>query len=173
MVAAGIRRRWIGPGNCRHNIAGNPLAVPASPKSQAACRVMNIRHLRQRHCFDTGNEVFLPVTLLCRSRFTMSVRILLLLMMIVTLAGRSEANCFPMASEPVTQSEMMQDCTDMESGPVGSQQPEPLHHSDGCTVGDVPSGLSCSANGSRSPIIATRGYCHRAMFLRLSRCWSE
>ncbi len=55
--------------------------------------------------------------------------------MVVTLAGRSEANCFPMASEPATQSEMMQDCTDMESGPVGSPHPEPLHHSDGAPLG--------------------------------------
>ena len=60
---------------------------------------------------------------------------MLLLMMVVTLAGRSEANCFPMASEPVTQSRMMPDCADMESGPVGSQHPEPLRHSDAAPMG--------------------------------------
>ena len=60
---------------------------------------------------------------------------MLLLMMVATLAGRSEANCFPMAPEPVTQSEMMPDCADMESGPVGSQHPEPLHHSDAAPLG--------------------------------------
>ena len=60
---------------------------------------------------------------------------MLLLMMVVTLAGRSEANCFPAATEPVTQSEMMQDCADMESGPVGSQHPEPLRHSDAAPLG--------------------------------------
>ena len=65
----------------------------------------------------------------------MPVRIMLLLMMVVTLAGRSDANCVPMASEPVTQSEMMPDCADMESGPVGSQQPEPLRHSDAAPMG--------------------------------------
>ena len=46
LVAAGVRCRWIDLGNRRHNIAGNPLAVPAAPKSQAACRVMNIRRLQ-------------------------------------------------------------------------------------------------------------------------------
>ena len=60
---------------------------------------------------------------------------MLLLMMVVTLAGRSEANCFPAATEPATQSEMMQDCADMESGPVGSQHPEPLRHSDAAPLG--------------------------------------
>ena len=60
---------------------------------------------------------------------------MLLLMMVVTLAGRSEANCFPAATESVTQSEMMQDCADMESGPAGSQNPEPLRHSDAATMG--------------------------------------
>jgi hypothetical protein len=68
--------------------------------------------------------------LLCRSRFTLSARIVLLLLMVVTLAGRSEANCFPMASDLVTQSEMMPDCADMESGLDDPQHPEPLHHSD-------------------------------------------
>lgn len=51
--------------------------------------------------------------------------------MVVTLAGRSEANCFPIGSEPITQSEIMPDCADMESGPVDPQHPEPLHHTDG------------------------------------------
>ena len=59
----------------------------------------------------------------------------MLLLMVVTLAGRSEANCFPMASEPITQSEMMPDCADMESGPVDPQHPEPLHHTDGGPLG--------------------------------------
>jgi hypothetical protein len=68
--------------------------------------------------------------LLCRSRFTLSARIVLLLLMLVTLAERSEANCFPMVSELVTQSEMMPDCADMESGQDDPQHPEPLHHSD-------------------------------------------
>jgi hypothetical protein len=60
---------------------------------------------------------------------------MLLLMMVVTLAGRSEANCFAMTSESVTQSEMMPDCADMESGPVDSQHPEPLRHSDAAPMG--------------------------------------
>lgn len=90
---------------------------------------------RQLYCFGTSNAVFLSVILFCRSRFTISVRIVLLLLMIATLAGRSEANCFPMASEPATQSEMMQDCADMAIGPVGSRHPEPLHHSDGAPLG--------------------------------------
>jgi hypothetical protein len=68
--------------------------------------------------------------LLCRSRFALSARILLLLLMVVTMAGRSEANCFPMASEPATQSELMPDCADMESGLDDPETHQPLHHSD-------------------------------------------
>lgn len=60
---------------------------------------------------------------------------MLLLMMVATLGGRSEANCFPIASEPITQSGMMPDCSDIESGPVGSQHPEPLRHSDAAPLG--------------------------------------
>lgn len=63
------------------------------------------------------------------------MRMVLLVMMTATLAARSEANCFAMASEPVTQSGMMPDCSDMESGPVDSQHPDPLHHSDAAPIG--------------------------------------
>ncbi len=74
--------------------------------------------------------------LFCRSRFIISARIVLLLMMVVTLAGRSEANCFPISSEPVTQSKTMPDCADMKFDPVSAQRPEPMHHSD-----TAPSGM--------------------------------
>ena len=55
--------------------------------------------------------------------------------MIATLTGRSEANCFSMVSEPLSQSAMMPDCADMVSSPVGSQHPEPRRHSDAAPLG--------------------------------------
>lgn len=64
-----------------------------------------------------------------RPQFKGVTRALLVLLM-VTLAGRSEANCFLMTPEPIVQSQVMADCADMDSDAVNSQHPSPLHHSD-------------------------------------------
>jgi hypothetical protein len=59
----------------------------------------------------------------------MSVINALLALLMIMVAGRSEANCVSVAPEPVVQSQAMEHCTDMEASLVGSEDPQ-THHSD-------------------------------------------
>lgn len=49
----------------------------------------------------------------------------LLALIMITLAGRSEANCFTMKPEPISQSQMMADCADMDGDTVDPQHSSP------------------------------------------------
>lgn len=54
----------------------------------------------------------------------------MLALLMITLAGRSEANCLPMAPERVAQSQTMENCADMNAALDGSKHQSPTHHSD-------------------------------------------
>lgn len=69
------------------------------------------------------------MVMLRHSRFIAVTRALLVLL-VITMAGRSEANCSPLVSEPNVQSQIMAGCTDMDIDMVGSLHPSPLDHSD-------------------------------------------
>lgn len=62
-----------------------------------------------------------------RPRF-MSVTYALLALLMMTLATRSEANCFSLAPETVGQSQDMENCADMDAGTNHSSQ---SHYPDG------------------------------------------
>ena len=55
-----------------------------------------------------------------RNRF-MGFTNALLALLLVMVAGRSEANCFPFAPEPGYQNQAMESCSEMEAGAVGDQ----------------------------------------------------
>ena len=60
----------------------------------------------------------------------MSVVNALLALTMIMVAGRSEANCFSSGPQPVTQSQIMENCADMEASLVGPEDSAPTHHSD-------------------------------------------
>ncbi len=60
----------------------------------------------------------------------MSVINTLLALTMIIVAGRSEANCFSAGSQPVQQSQMMENCADMEASLVGPEDFAVTHHSD-------------------------------------------
>ena len=60
----------------------------------------------------------------------MSVINTLLALTLIIVAGRSEANCFSAGSQPVQQSQMMENCADMEASLVSPEDHTPTHHSD-------------------------------------------
>jgi len=64
-----------------------------------------------------------------RPQLLAATRILLALLMLM-LAGRSEANSFPLAPDAVAQSQMMADCDGMASDLAGLQHPSPVHQPD-------------------------------------------
>lgn len=63
-----------------------------------------------------------------RPRFLMFTNALLVVMMLM-LAARSDANCSPNAPETAAHNQTMQNCSGMDE-PVGSQHPAQSHHSD-------------------------------------------
>jgi hypothetical protein len=60
----------------------------------------------------------------------MSVINTLLALTMIMVAGRADANCFSAGPQPVAQSRMMENCTDMEANLVGPEESAPPHHSD-------------------------------------------
>ncbi len=64
-----------------------------------------------------------------RPRFIGFTRAMLVLLMI-TLAGRSDANCSPMAPESVAQSQTIKNCAEMGAELARPKHSSPTHHSD-------------------------------------------
>ena len=84
-----------------------------------------------RCCFGTDGELSCIMTLFRRPRFVVFTNALLALLMIM-LAGRSEANCYPVVPDTAASSHMMENCPDMDADPADPAQP---HHSDGKQAG--------------------------------------
>jgi hypothetical protein len=60
----------------------------------------------------------------------MSVINAVLALMMIMVAGRSEASCFSLGLQPGTHIQMMENCADMEASQVGSDRSVSTHHSD-------------------------------------------
>ena len=56
---------------------------------------------------------------------------LLVVLLLVTLAARSEASCAPVVSDSIVQKGSMQSCADMDANSVGGKSSAPDHHKDG------------------------------------------
>jgi hypothetical protein len=80
-------------------------------------------------CFHTGVKLVCSAKMFRRLR-RMSITNVVLVMLMIMLATRSEANCFAAEPQPVTQSQMMENCADMETSLIGPQDSAPTHHSD-------------------------------------------
>ena len=63
------------------------------------------------------------------SSFMTFTNVLLALVMVVS-AMRSEASCFSKAPDTVAQNQTMQNCSDTNAGPVSSKHPSQTEHSD-------------------------------------------
>lgn len=60
----------------------------------------------------------------------MSVINMLLALTMIMVAGRADANCFSVGPQPIMQSQMMENCAEMEASLVGPEDSAPTPHSD-------------------------------------------
>ncbi len=79
------------------------------------------------------------MSLFRRPRFMYFTNALLALLMIM-VAGRSEANCFSQVALSAAQSQTMENCTEMDAVTLGSDHSTQTHHSDGKQPGMCPLG---------------------------------
>ena len=91
-----------------------------------------------------------------RPRFMVFTNALLALLMIM-LAGRSEANCFPVVPDTAAPSHMMENCPDMDADPADLADPAQPHHSDGkqggiCHLGCPVLAIAAIAKNSHAQI---------------------
>ena len=56
---------------------------------------------------------------------------LVVVLLLVTLAARSEASCAPVVSDSIVQKGSMKSCADMDANSVGGKSSAPDHHKDG------------------------------------------
>lgn len=56
---------------------------------------------------------------------------LLVVLLLVTLAARSEASCAPVVSSSIVQNGSVKNCADMNADSVGGKSSAPDHHKDG------------------------------------------
>ena len=71
---------------------------------------------------------------LFRHPWLKSLTDLLLILLLVTLAARSEARCIPVVAESIAQNGSMKNCADLNANLVGGKSSTPDHHKDGKQV---------------------------------------
>ena len=74
---------------------------------------------------------YLPYMKLFRHPWLKFLTDLLVVLLMVTLAARSEASCAPVGEESIAQNGSMKNCADMDADLVGGKSSAPDHHTDG------------------------------------------